>query len=148
MVALKYFLYFKLRAVVTNKNGMHPWFWNYLILFENRKSYRSLLTKVMKMLLPFTQSLYTLNFKIINWFWNCFSSDKLQRLLSMWIGISVGTGSKKELSRVFGQKCFLSLFVLFWFFFKFCNSANLNLQPWRNVPSNCASIQSPFQLLI
>lgn len=48
----------------------------------------------------------------------------------------------------FLSKMFIFLLFLFLFFFKFCNSANLNLQPWQNLPTNCESIQSPFQLLI
>lgn len=60
---------------------------------------------------------------------------------------SVGTGSKKGLSHELLVKNVFR-FILIFFFFKFCNSADLNLQPWHNVPTNCASIQSPFQLLI
>lgn len=48
------------------------------------------------------------------------------------------------LSKMFISFCFIFIFI----FFKFCNSANLNLQPWQNLPTNCESIQSPFQLLI
>lgn len=89
-----------------------------MLLFENEKV-QVLVGKIDEVLLPLTESLYTLNFKMKNWLWNCFSPVKPVK--GYWVcKQDLGVGRKECHMSFFFSPEYILLFFLFCFDLIFC----------------------------